>query len=269
VPLKDADLLVLAKLALQHWSIRERNCGEFFEVVKKDFQKAINRNFATSRKKVQDLIKKYRGIFKEEGSGTGVNSSEDEIVPVMRELVACSDAEIARNKKKDKQALARAQDKANAVKDRDEMLLRAMDKQRPAYLSGLESDDDEEADQTSIEEDPAPSSPSIVSQSTTSSRSSHGRSRNNAQGKKRARGPDLEAILANAEAERVLRRQELESQMERDREERREEREERERLRREERINRERREEREREDRRVQFEFMKQIAIIFNEGRRQ
>jgi hypothetical protein len=163
VPLKDADLLVLAKLALQHWSIRERNCGEFFEVVEKDFQKAINRNFATSRKKVQDLIKKYRGIFKEEGSGTGVNSSKDEIVPVMRELVACSDAKIVYNKKKDKQALARAQDKANAVKDRNEMLLRAIDKQRPAYLSGLESDDDKEADQTSIKEDPTPSSPSIVS----------------------------------------------------------------------------------------------------------
>lgn len=124
---------------------------------------------------------------------------------MIRELVAYSDTEIARDKKKDKRALARTQDKANAVKDRNEMLLRAMDKQRPAYLSGLESDDDKEANQTSIKEDPALSSPSIVSQSTTSSRSSHGRSRNNAQGKKRARGPDLKAILANAEAERVLR----------------------------------------------------------------
>jgi hypothetical protein len=292
--LNEAEILVLVKLALQHWSIRERNCAEYFEQVGDDFLKAIARPFATSRKKIQDLIKKYRKLFQKQGSGTGVNSAgplESEVGQVMKDLVAASDAEIAREKARDKQVAHQVKDKATSQMDRNNMMVRAVDKQRAPRLSGLSSgDDDDEVDQTSEDEPPASvtdllpvSSP--ASQSTISSRgrgSSHGRSRNNAQGKKRARGHDLEALVAGMEAERELRRQELQRQIERDRDERqrqierdREDREEREQLHREEREERIKREEREREDRlaaleerRAHLEVIRSIAVIFNDVRR-
>jgi hypothetical protein len=293
VRLNEAEILVLVKLALQHWSIRERNCAEYLEQVEDDFLKAIARPFATSRKKIQDLIKKYRKLFQKQGSGTGVNSAgplESEVGQVMKDLVAASDAEIAREKARDKQAAHRVKDKATSQMDRNNMMVRAMDKQRAPQLSGLSSDGDDEVDQTS-EDEPSASVTDLLpvsspaSQSTISSRgrgSSHGRSRNNAQGKKRARGYDLEALVAGMEAERELRRQELQRQIERDRDERqhqierdREDREERERLRREEREERVKREEREREDRlaaleerRAYLEVIRLITVIFNDVRR-
>jgi hypothetical protein len=225
-------------------------------------------------------------VFQKQGSGTGVNSAgplESDVGQVMKDLVATSDAEIAREKARDKQVAHQVKDKATSQMDCNNMMVRAVDKQRAPRLSGLSSgDDDDEVDQTSEDEPPASvtdllpvSSP--ASQSTISSRgrsSSHGCSRNNAQGKTRARGHDLEALVAGMEAERELRRQELQRQIERDRDKRQrqierhcEGREER-----EERIKRGEREREERlaalEEHRAHLEVIRSIAVIFNDVRR-
>jgi uncharacterized membrane-anchored protein YhcB (DUF1043 family) len=293
--LNDAELLMLTKVALKHWSIRERSCSDFFDTCEQEFLIALGRHFATSRKKIQDLIKQYRAQFKAAGSGTGINSEETQMVQVMKDLVAASDSESQRHKEKDQHDADREQDRLKAVRDRENMLMCAMDKQRAPGLPNLSSDEDsDEADKTSEDEEPAiPPSPSqrTPSQSTLSSRGGHGRSRNNAQGKKRARGSEgLDLLLAGIEAERALRHKELQRQIERDREDRdererlrREEVEERERLRRQDieerdRLRREeiedRRMEREErrlaamEERRVHLEVMKQIVSMFAEVRR-
>jgi len=92
---------MLTKVALKHWSIRERSCSDFFDTCEQEFLIALGRHFATSRKKIQDIIKQYRAQFKAAGSGTGINSEETQMVQVMKDLVATSDAESQRHKEKD------------------------------------------------------------------------------------------------------------------------------------------------------------------------
>jgi uncharacterized membrane-anchored protein YhcB (DUF1043 family) len=145
--LNDAELLMLTKVALKHWSIRERSCSDFFDTCEQEFLIALGRHFATSRKKIQDLIKQYRAQFKAAGSGTGINSEEIQMVQVMKDLVAASDAESQRHKEKDQHDADREQDRLKAVRDRENMLMCAMDKQRAPGLPNLSSDEDsDEAD---------------------------------------------------------------------------------------------------------------------------
>jgi len=140
----------------------------------------------------------------------------------MKDLVAASDAEIAREKFRDKQITHRVKDKATSQIDRNNMMVRTIDKQKAPQLSELSSDDDDEVDQTSEDEMPASATDlllvsSLASQSTVSSRgcgSSYSRSLSNVQGKKRARSYDPKTLVAGMEAER-----ELQYQMWRDRDE--------------------------------------------------